>query len=166
MKRPLALIVISSSLLATVLLSCSSSNTQTDAPPVMKDAKPIDGASHVFMDGPPGTTPLTVMNYEFWCTITVNGGSAMTVGSEVIAVEPGSISLVAKPASGMYEIGPAPWHDTAGDTGSGDPGTQAGSGSNETSTTSVTVGTTPKCVWACCPFSNNGGGCPTTDQCP
>jgi hypothetical protein len=146
MKLKIALILISCSSLSTFVISCSSSSSST-------------------VDAPAAGTPLTVKNFDMWCTLTVNGGSPMTVPTETVNVLPGSISLVATPASGTFEIGPAPWHDTAGDTGSGDPGTQVGTGATETSTTTVTVGATAKCVSVCCPFVGNTG-CPTTNQCP
>jgi hypothetical protein len=73
----------------------------------------------------------------------------------------GTVDLVAAPLDSSFELGPAPWHDTAGDTGSGDPGTMAGG----TSSTTVAVNA-DTCVWVCCPFSPGGGGCPTADQCP
>jgi len=147
MRHALALILIS---------ACGSSNPAADAP-VVHDAKPIDAA--------PGTAPLTVKNYLSWCSLAVNGGTESTVATQTVNVMPGSITLVAKAASATFVIGPTTWHDTAGDTGTGDPGTIAGSGAATTSSTTVTVGATAKCVWACCPFAN-GTGCPTTDQCP
>jgi hypothetical protein len=151
--------------LTLILISAcgSSSNPVADAPAV-HDSKPID-ANHVFMDGPPGTAPLTVKNFDAWCSIAVNGGASSAAPSQIVNVMPGSITLVAKEASATFEIGPTTWHDTTGDTGAGDPGTIAGSGATETSSTTVTVGTAAKCVWACCPFAN-GTGCPTVDQCP
>ena len=117
------------------------------------------------MDGPTNSAPLTVKNFESWCSISVNGGTASSDATQTVDVMPGSITLVARPASASFELGPTPWHDTAGDSGTGDPGTQVGTGTNATSGTTVTVGTSAKCVWACCPFTN-GTGCPTTDQCP
>jgi len=151
--------------LTLILISAcgSSSNPAADAP-VVHDAKPID-ATHVFMDAPSNSAPLTVKNYLSWCSIAVNGGTASTGATQTINVMPGSITLVAKEASATFEIGPTTWHGTAGDTGAGDPGTLAGTGADETSSTTVTVGATAKCVWACCPFAN-GTGCPTADQCP
>jgi hypothetical protein len=153
-------------ILALVLMSAcgSSSNPQSDAPAVAHDAKPIDAAK-VFMDGPANTAPLTVKNYLSWCSISVNGAATSTGATQTVNVMPGSIALVATPASATFELGPTPWHDTTGDTGTGDPGTVVGTGATATSSTTVTVGTTAKCVWACCPFAN-GTGCPTADQCP
>jgi hypothetical protein len=92
---------------------------------VVHDVKPVD-ALHVFTDGPPGTAPLTVMNFDGWCSIAVNGGTESTLGTQLVNVMPGSITLVAKEASTLFEIGPTTWHDTAGDTGAGDPGTLVG----------------------------------------
>jgi hypothetical protein len=150
--------------LTLILISaCGSSNPAADAP-VVHDTKPIDAAS-VFMDGPPGTAPLKVLNFDAWCSIAVNGGATSTLATQLVNVMPGSITLVAKRASSTFEIGPTTWHDTAGDTGgSGEQGMLAGSGADETSSTTVTVGTAAKCVWACCPFAA-GNGCPTDDQC-
>jgi hypothetical protein len=156
--------------LTLILMSAcgSSSNPASDAP-AAHDSKPIDAkvadAAHVFMDGPSGTAPLTVKNYLAWCSISVNGGATSAAGQQIVNVMPGSVALVATPASATFAIGPTTWHDTAGDTGTGDPGTIAGTGATETSSTTVTVGTTAKCVWACCPFAN-GTGCPTAEQCP
>jgi hypothetical protein len=108
---------------------------------------------------------LTVLNYPQanpWCTIAiaVTGQNPNTDYTQTVCVTPGIVGVGAHPNTG-FELGPTPWHDTDGDTGSGDPGTvNAGS-----SSTFVTVGTTAKCIWACCPFTN-GTGCPTADQCP
>lgn len=147
-----------------LVAACGDSSNPINDAPVVHDGKPIDGTT-VFMDGPSGTAPLTVKNFDLWCSIAVNGGTSSTSASQIVNVMPGSITLVAKAASATFEIGPTTWHDTAGDTGAGDPGTLAGSGPTETSSTTVTVGSTAKCVWACCPFAN-GTGCPTVDQCP
>lgn len=76
----------------------------------------------------------------------------------------GTVTLAAT-ALTNFELGPAPWHDTAGDHGSGDPGTVTGTGQSAKSTTTVTASGASKCVWVCCPFTN-GTGCPTTNQCP
>jgi hypothetical protein len=89
------------------------------------------------------------------------------VGSRSNGVRPdGGNTLTATPLSSAFELDPnGTWHDTDGDHGSGDPGTV----SSNTSTTTVTVNTPgTKCVWACCPFSPGGTGCPTAamDQCP
>jgi hypothetical protein len=114
---------------------------------------------------------LTVKNYLTWCSLTANGqpvtGTAPgSTTSQTICVAAGTVNLVAKPLNGSFEIGPAPWHGTAGDTGSGDPGTQVDAGVNSTSTTTVAVSSGSKCVWACCPFAN-GTGCSTVaNQCP
>ncbi|HEY1555199.1 MAG TPA: hypothetical protein VGF94_10245 [Kofleriaceae bacterium] len=104
---------------------------------------------------------LTVKNYLSWCSISVNGGTASTNATMTAPITaPGSITLAATAGTG-FELGPTPWHDTAGDTGTGDPGTV----SNGTSTATVAVQAANKCVWACCPFPD-GTGCPTADQCP
>jgi hypothetical protein len=82
----------------------------------------------------------------------------------------GTIPLVATPVAG-HQLGPAPWHGTIGDHGTGDPGTTPDGGPDGASAASVLVeeitgcGIGPVCVWVCCPEAD-GGGCPTTDPCP
>src|SRR5205823_12571229 len=104
------------------------------------DAGPIDA-------GP----TLDVFNFAGWCSISVDGG-AFVAGGDVtgIPVNPGdTISLGARPnPASIFKLGL--WHHTAGDTGSGDPGSVSGG----TSTTSRTVGPGYNCVWVCCPFTN------------
>jgi hypothetical protein len=109
---------------------------------------------------------LTVNNYASWCTISVAGSAYDPAASQTPCLPPGTVTLIAKPANSYFEIGSAPWHLTSGDTGSGDPGTQAGTGINETSTTSVVLTSSSKCVWACCPFASDGSGCNVPAQCP
>jgi hypothetical protein len=123
------------------------------------------GSSSSGVDAQGQGLSLTVKNFDAWCTITVEGGSATTLPTETVTVTTGTVTLTAKPASSAFELGPAPWHDTAGDSGSGDPGTVTGTGTDAVSTTTVSgVTSAGTCVWACCPFTS-GSGCPTTDQC-
>jgi hypothetical protein len=105
-----------------------------------------------------------VKNYLEWCSVTVGTNAAFTGASETYCVAAGSVNLSATALSG-FELGPAPWHDTSGDKGTGDPGTVSGSGATASDSTTVTVTTGSKCAWVCCPFPD-GTGCPTTDQCP
>jgi len=113
----------------------------------------------------PAAATLTVKNYLQWCSITVNGGTASSAAS-ITAPITGSMTItLAATANSGFELGSAPWHDTAGDHGTGDPGTVTGTGQSAVSTTTVAVTGANKCVWACCPFPD-GTGCPTTDQCP
>ena len=107
-----------------------------------------------------GCTKLKVLNYKNWCKVSVNGGTYSKAAERTVCVDPGTVDLALKAASTEFEIGPAPWHDTAGDTGDGDPGTLNG----KIDSTTVVVKHKAACVWACCPFVG-GGGCPTTDQC-
>jgi hypothetical protein len=116
---------------------------------------------------------LTVKNYFTWCALTANGQAVTgttpgTTTSSTICVAAGTINLVAKPLSTSFELGPTPWHDTSGDTGSGDPGTQANvdAGVNATSTTTVVASSGSKCVWACCPFTSGTGCSGVPNQCP
>jgi hypothetical protein len=107
---------------------------------------------------------LTVLNYEVWCSVTVNAGAAFVADAETLCVPPGTEQLAAT-ALPNFELGPAPWHDTAGDNGDGDPGTVTDGGMFAVNSTTVVVGDAATCVWVCCPF-DDGVGCPTTDQCP
>ncbi len=116
-----------------------------------------------------GMVALTVKNYQSWCSFSVTPSSGVGItdfsGPETtVCVDPGSVDLSATALSGFI-LGSAPWHDTDGDTGSGDPGTVTGSGQSAKNSTTETVGSSNDCVWVCCPFTN-GSGCPTTDQCP
>ena len=99
--------------------------------------------------------------------MTVNGGTASSLAVQAIPVTAGTINLSAV-ALPTFELGPKPWHDTAGDTtGTGEQGTLTGTGQAQSSATTVVVGASGKCVWVCCPFQTPPGtGCPTTDQCP
>ncbi len=138
--------------------------------------RPQDAAvdSKVFMDGPSGTTPLTVKNIDSWCAVTVNGGAPDDPSSQRFRppVRPSQLTATPNPADGStFELGPAhTWFKTDGDTGGGDPGTSVGGGTQPTNTATVTVGTTAKCIYACCPFSdgtgcNVGGTFVPTDPC-
>jgi hypothetical protein len=140
-----------------------------DAPP---DAKIfMDAPPKVFLDAPPGTYPLKVKNYSFWCAVEVNNsGTFSTALEQDVNVLPGAIALVAKPANSTFELGTDMWHYVDGTTGdTGVPGTQAGTGTSATSTTQITIVASGKCVWVCCPFSADGSGCNPAiigDQCP
>src|SRR5690242_18937388 len=109
---------------------------------------------------PAGTVPLTVKNYLDWCSVSVAGGAFSADGIQVVDVAPGTISLVARPASAAFELAPRMWHHTDGDLGAGD----SGAVSAGQSTTAKTVGAAPACVWVCCPFAD-GTGCAIPDQC-
>ena len=164
MKRA-ALALVSIASVGAMVGSCGSSSKDVDAH-VSDGTKPIDSkafldAPKVFMDAPPNTTPLTVKNFDNWCTVTEDGHA---IGDTAANVTPGTITLVAKANMG-FQLGTDMWHDTAGDTGAGDTGTVAGTGSNATSTTTVVVGTTAACVWVCCPFTGGGSGCNPWHRC-
>lgn len=109
-----------------------------------------------------GSTPvtLTVLNVLVWCSVSIEGGSPWSGAQQTVCVAPGIVNLAASPLPG-FELGPAPWYDTSGDLGSGDPGTVVG----DVDSTTVMVTSGSACVWVCCPFPD-GTGCPTTDQCP
>lgn len=115
-------------------------------------------------DGEAGCVTLTVIDAPAShpaCNISVAGGASLDA-TQTICVAPGTtVSLTAEPYGASWILGPDPWHDTSGDTGSGDPGTVMGG----VSATTVVVTSTKTCVWACCPFEN-GTECPTTDPCP
>ncbi|MEZ4369737.1 MAG: hypothetical protein R3B07_02900 [Polyangiaceae bacterium] len=109
---------------------------------------------------------LKVKNYLSWCSVSVAGEAASTAAEQTVCVPEGAVNLSATALSGFI-LGTAPWHNTDGDSGSGEQGTLSGSGQSRESAAVVTVsgGGTSDCVWVCCPF-DNGTGCPTTDQCP
>jgi len=148
----------------TYLFACGSDATKQDAGTGgdgrHADGRPLDSAAKVFMDGPPGTTPLMVKNYLAWCTVTVDSGSGSGSAVQRYDVTPGVIPLSATP-NAMFELGATPWHDTDNDTGTGDPGTRNGSAAD----TTITVGATPACVWVCCE-TIGVNDCPTIDICP
>jgi hypothetical protein len=123
-----------------------------------------DGAAAPAVTCTGGTAALTVKNYLSWCSVSVAGQPASAAGVQTVCVAPGTVALSATALAG-FELGPAPWHRTDGDAGSGDLGTVTGTGQAASSATSVTVAATPACVWVCCPFTG-GTGCPATDQCP
>jgi hypothetical protein len=117
------------------------------------------------IDAPAGSVTLTVKNYLSWCSVTVNGGTAASTATQTVTLDgAGTVDLSAVALSG-FQLGTTPWHDTDGDTGSGEQGTVTGTGQTASSATTETVGDTDDCVWVCCEFSG-GGGCPATDQCP
>ena len=127
-----------------------------DANPTQPDAAPPDAQT--------GTT-LVVKNYLSWCSVSVNGGTESALPQQTVVVQPGTIPLSAKALTG-FQLGTTPWHDTDGDTGSGDPGTRTGTGQDEVASTTETVGATDDCVWVCCETAATPGDCPATDQCP
>lgn len=106
---------------------------------------------------------LTVKDVLNWCSVSIDGGSPFTSGSQTICADRGgTVNLSAAPLN-TFILGPAPWHDTTGDVdGGGELGTVVG----DASLTTIVVGDGgTACAWVCCPESN-GTGCPTTDQCP
>ncbi len=123
------------------------------------------GDAAAFVDGgcTGGMAALVVMNTKVWCDVSVAGGTASSAAVQTVCVTPGTVNLSASPLSG-FKLGP--WHHTAGDTGTGDQGAPAPLADGGTaSAATVTVPSTGKCVWICCPFTD-GTGCPTADQCP
>lgn len=132
------------------------------------DAAPVDSAvDSALVDGSadaPGGPVLTVKNYFAWCSVIVDGHPASSAATQTVPVTAGTIAVSAVALTG-FQLGTAPWHDTAGDTGAGDPGTRSGTGQATSSATTVVVSASGKCAWVCCEFTG-GGGCPTADQCP
>ncbi len=160
---------------AMVMCACGSdSKTKMDASgthDAPHDAKAIDApGTHADapLDGPPGTFLLTVKNFDFWCSVSVDGGSASTANVQNVFVLPGQIPLTAKKASATFEVGSNMWHHTDGDTGSGEKGNwSTNDPTTATSSATVTVGSAAKCVWVCCPFTSGTGCDPATigEQC-
>jgi hypothetical protein len=133
------------------------------------------------LEGGGGCTTLTVNNFESWCSISIAGtalqgvegldASAGIVSSKtplITCVSPGSLTLVAEPASNMFELGPDPWLYISGPGGtdSGIAGTVSDAGATATSTVSITVGSASVCVFACCPFTSGSGCTGLTNPCP
>jgi hypothetical protein len=112
---------------------------------------------------------LTVKNFLNWCSVEINGGTASTDATVTASVTPGSMAtIVATPANGSFEIGPAPWFGVDQNDGGAAPGTDVGSGTSETSTAVVTTNQagTPQCVSVCCQEPGNGPiPCPATNPC-
>jgi hypothetical protein len=132
-----------------------------DSPKVVDAHNTADGAPGV--DAPSGPT-LRVKNYLAWCSVIVDGHPASTLAVQDVPVTAGTINVSAVALTG-FRLGTNPWHDTAGDTGTGEQGTLTGTGQTASSATTVVVSASGKCAWVCCEFST-GGGCPTVDQCP
>jgi hypothetical protein len=114
-----------------------------------------------------GATPvaLTVKNFDSWCTVSVNGGAGSFLGQQTVCVAAGATVDLSAVANVGFQLGNTPWHDTDGDSGGGEQGMVTGSGQTASSATTITVSGNADCAWVCCEFLN-GGGCPTTDQCP
>ena len=109
---------------------------------------------------------LTVKNVLAWCSVSIAGGPASAAATQTVCVAQSSVVSLAAVALSTFQLGAKPWHDTDGDTGTGDPGTRTGSGQSETASTTKTVSSGTACAWVCCEFAGAGGGCPATDQCP
>ncbi|MDB4980913.1 MAG: hypothetical protein JWM82_1665 [Myxococcales bacterium] len=107
-----------------------------------------------------GCVDLKIVNPLGWCTVDIAGNAPTAATVQTVCVPPGVVLVMAQPNPG-FTLGARPWHDTVGDTGSGDPGT----GATGQRSTTVQVGPGGACAWVCCDFSP-GGGCPTADQCP
>jgi hypothetical protein len=112
-----------------------------------------------------------VLNYDKWCTVTINGGTAFNGASGTATVAAGSTATIVATPNAHFAIGDGggsngPWFGINQNDGGLAAGTIAGSGATETTTGTVTIGAGPtQCVSVCCEFST-GGGCPTTNPCP
>jgi hypothetical protein len=149
---------------AFALIACASHGThEAGASPAVVA---IDAAADAPSIVCSGNTPvaLTVNDYLSWCSISIKGAAASTAPSQVVCVAPGALTLTATPILG-FELGPAPWHGTTGDRGTGELGSVIGVDPSATSTATAIASGTSTCVWACCPFPD-GTGCPPTSQCP
>ena len=139
-------------------VACGSSSTPSSPSP---DAGSSGG-------GTADRSNLAIKNFESQCAIAINSGPAELGANLALilnAAGPNTITLTASPAGNAFALGPAPWHRTDGDTGSGEAGTIAGTGTTETSSTTITIANNSSaCVWVCCPLAD-GTGCPATDQC-
>ena len=105
-------------------------------------------------------------NYLAWCSVSIAGGAASAAATQTACDAESSVVSLAAVALVGFQLGATPWHDTDGDTGSGDPGTRSGIGQSETASTTKTVSSSgTACAWVCCEVAG-GGGCPATYQCP
>jgi hypothetical protein len=144
---------------AGLAVSCSGSGSTGYGSPTVGSGSGTDGCG--------GATPvsLTVKNFLSWCSVSVAGAAASSGATQTMCVATGAVDLSAT-ANATFILGPTPWHDTAGDTGSGDPGTVTGSGQAAQSASTVNVSGASACVWVCCPGASGTPACPTTNQCP
>ncbi len=110
---------------------------------------------------------LTVMNFLSWCSVSINGGAASTAASMDMPFDVGStVTVVARPASAAFMIGPDPWFGVTQDDGGPAPGADMGTGTSETSTATVVVDGN-HCVSVCCQEPGNSPiPCPAADPCP
>jgi len=158
MRNLLQLVAIAS------LAACGGGGTSS-----YKDAAIDSPVAHdAPVDTPPGTFKLTVKNYQQWCSVKVNNGTASAAAVQTVDVASGKIPLSAVALSG-FRIDAHMWHHTDGDTGgTGEAGTVTGSGQSASSATTATVSSAAKCVWVCCPFTSGAGCDPATigEQCP
>jgi hypothetical protein len=149
-------------ILALFLFACGDDGGSTvkDAPTdTPKTDGPMVDTPKTFMDGPPGTSPLTIRNILAWCSIKVNGGTASAASFQTFHVTPGVIPITATAASSTFKIADNMWHLTDGDTGTGETGIVTGTGLTAESAVTATVeAAMPKCIWVCCPFQD-GHGC-------
>jgi hypothetical protein len=131
---------------------------------------------------------LTILNYNGWCSITVNGGTPSMAPTITAYVPPGSTAtLVARSAPGMsFPLGTDPWFgidppgseaggapgDDSGEDASNDApdayggplsGVHSGTDSSETSTGMVTM-EGDRCVSVCCGYPPSN--CPASNPCP
>ena len=112
--------------------------------------------------GPIDSLYLTVKDVGGHCRVTVNDEQPFTSAEEMLAdFDPGQTVPLTAVATTGYTLGR--WHHTTNDTGSGDPGTIDGADQDAESSTTVTLGDEPGCVWICCPSETSA--CPTADQC-
>src|SRR5258708_15447962 len=84
---------------------------------------------------------LTVENVSAWCSVSINGATTSSVATQTVCLPSGSVTLAASPLGG-FKLGSPTWHGTSNDTG-----TTSGS----TSSATVTLASTPKRGYECCP---------------
>ena len=142
----------------------------SDAQSAPDEGSNVDAGAEVSEGGTEaagGNVTLTVMNFLSWCSVTINGGMASTAASVTASVATGSTAtIVATPASSSFTIGDNPWFGVTQDDGGAAPGMDNGSGTTETSTSTVVV-TGTQCVSVCCEEPNNSPvPCPATNPCP
>src|SRR5690349_20421423 len=81
----------------------------------------LGGSPDAEIDGPAGTAPVLVKNYQSQCSVSLMNGAAST--AEVLRVDVNNIvvPMTAVAVQG-FRLGATPWHHTDGDHGAGDAG--------------------------------------------
>src|SRR5512143_3859683 len=133
MRRLGSVIVITS---AVVAYACGGGNDAKKDAAIdshQRDAA-VDAMADAHLDAPPdgpaNRVALTVKDYLGWCEVQIGSGAYSPASATTVYEAPGVVQLTALAGSG-YQLGSNMWHHTDGDSsGSGEAGSQTGSGSS------------------------------------